>query len=237
MVFPNTIINDDVRNVLSNIKDRSIDLILTDPPYEISKDSNFHYNLETVNKDYAYKFNRVSNDFGNWDKETLDWNFLAAEFRRILKSTGTVLMFYDIWKLNVIKEAFETNKFNQPRIGVWVKNNPVPLNQHDNYLSNAKEYFVSYVKYRKPTFHSEYDNAVYYHNICNGNEREDHPTQKPLKLIEEILLKHSNPGDLILDPFAGTFTSCVAAKINNRNYIGIERELKYFNIGKRRLEF
>jgi DNA modification methylase len=120
--------------------------------------------------------------------------------------------------------------------GVLVHNcNPVPINSNINYLSNSTEYFFTFVKGGKPTFNSKYDNGVYNYPICHGKERLDHPTQKPLKLIMDLIEKHSNSGDLILDTFAGTGTVGEACIKLNREYILIEKEEKYFNIIKQRL--
>lgn len=80
-------------------------------------------------------------------------------------------------------------------------------------------------------------------SICRGNERlrdengiKSHPTQKPLKLIQQILLAASNKGDLILDPFMGSGTTAVVATALNLRWIGIEKEEKYIKIANRRIE-
>src|SRR5258708_6585062 len=66
-------------------------------------------------------------------------------------------------------------------------------------------------------------------------EYEEHPTQKPVALLERIIKASSNPGDLVLDPFAGTFTTCFVAKELGRRSIGIEIEEAYVKVGLRRL--
>lgn len=66
-------------------------------------------------------------------------------------------------------------------------------------------------------------------------EYEEHPTQKPEALIERIIKASSNIGDIVLDPFSGTFTTCAVAQKLGRKSIGIELEEKYFNIGLKRL--
>lgn len=66
-------------------------------------------------------------------------------------------------------------------------------------------------------------------------EYEKHPTQKPISLLERIIKASSNPGDTILDPFSGTFTTCFVAQKLNRHFIGIEIQEEYFKIGLRRL--
>lgn len=231
------IYNDNCFNILPNIKDKSIDLILTDPPYAISKESNFDkINLDTP-VDMAKKFN-YSTDFGEWDKTEIDIDRLFKEFFRILKPGGTLIIFYDIWKSNSIKEYATKNKFKQPRVCQWVKTNPMPINSKNNYLSNSIEFFFTFVKGGKPTFNSEYDNGIYNYPFSNGNKRKDyyHPTQKPLSLINSILLKHSKKGDLVLDPFGGSGTLAEACILNERDYIIIEIEKKYYDIITNRVE-
>ena len=66
-------------------------------------------------------------------------------------------------------------------------------------------------------------------------EYEDHPTQKPISLLERIIKASSNVGDVILDPFCGTFTTCYVAQQLHRRFIGIEIQEEYFKIGLRRL--
>ena len=230
------ILKGDCFDLIKDIDSKSVDLILVDPPYLISKSSGFSNISDTTSKEMATKYGKVSIDFGEWDKGELDWNLLFKEYYRILKDSGTLIIFYDIWKSNDIKSMADKYKFKQPRVGQWQKTNPVPINSKINYLSNAIEFFFTFVKGKKPTFHSLYDNGVYKYPICHGKERYDHPTQKPLALISDIINKHSNEGDVVLDNFAGTGTTAHACILNNRNYIVIERDDKYFDILKFRIE-
>ena len=68
------------------------------------------------------------------------------------------------------------------------------------------------------------------------DEYENHPTQKPVALLERIIKASSNENDLVLDPFSGTFTTCAVAKTLNRKCIGIELQEEYIKIGLRRLQ-
>jgi len=167
---------------------------------------------------------------------------LISEYYRVLKDGGTLIIFYDIWKISYLKELAEKYKFKQPRICMWLKSNPVPINSKTNYLSNSIEYFFTFTKGKNPTFNSEYDNGIYKYPLCHGKERiridgkASHPTQKPLALISDLIIKHSKPGDIILDTFAGTGTAAHASILNNRDYIMIEKDITYFNIMKNRIE-
>lgn len=229
------IINGDCYEEISKIESDSVDLILIDPPYLISKPSGFSNHSDNISDELKNKYSKLSIDFGDWDKIKINWDFLFFEYKRVLKKGGTLIIFYDIWKSSELKEFAEKYKFKQPRVGAWVKKNPVPVNSKLNYLSNATEYFFSFVKGSKPTFNSEYDRGFYNYPICHGKERYDHPTQKPLSLIKDLVNKHSNPGDLVLDTFAGTCTVGHSCDDLNRRWICIESDIKYSNIGLERV--
>ncbi|WP_248785824.1 site-specific DNA-methyltransferase, partial [Escherichia coli] len=90
-----------------------------------------------------------------------------------------------------IKDVATKYGFKQPRVCQWVKTNPVPINSKKNYLSNAIEFFFTFVKTKKRVFNSIYDKGIYNYPLCHGKERTSHPTQKPLALIENLITKHS----------------------------------------------
>jgi DNA modification methylase len=226
----NEIILGDCYELLKQIKSSSVDLILTDPPYNISRSSNFKKNSD--NK----KFNNISIDFGDWDQNEIELDKLFSEFKRILKKGGTLIIFYDIWKSQNIKYFADLHGFKQPRVCQWVKTNPVPINSKKNYLSNAIEFFFTFVKGGKSTFNSSYDKGLYNYPICHGKERTEHPTQKPLGLIKSIIEKHSNVGDLVLDPFGGSGTTAIAAIELSRDFILFEKDQSYFELSKNRIE-
>ena len=220
----NKVILGDCYKVLAEIESNSVDLILTDPPYNISRKSNFQKNSD--NK----KFNNISLEFGKWDEDEIDLENLFFQFKRVLRDGGTIVFFYDIWKCSKLKEVAQKFGFKQPRVCQWVKTNPVPINSKKNYLSNAVEFFFTFVKNKKGTFNSEYDKGIYSYPICHGKERTFHPTQKPELLIKEILQKHSKVGDLVLDPFAGSGTTGKVSKDLDRNFILIENSKDYHQL-------
>lgn len=229
------VINDDCFNVMKDIKSKSVDLILVDPPYGISRKSMFSQTNDYTPEDMALKYGGMSLDFGDWDKEEIDLDMLFAEYRRVLRPGGTLVFFFDIWKSSQVKSSAEANGFKQPRVCQWHKTNPVPVNSKRNYLSNAIEFFFTFVKGKLPTFNSEYDNGVYRYPLCHGKERLNHPTQKPLTLISDIVEKHSNPGDMVLDTFAGTGTTAIACINLGRRYISIEKDSDYFKLMEERI--
>ena len=216
--------NKDCFEFLKTIPNKSVDLILIDPPYEISRPTNFQSGTETGRDTDRF---RISMDFGEWDKNFTGLNEVIKEGYRILRDGGTFICFYDLWKITPLKEMFEKNKYKQIRFIEWLKTNPVPINSKINYLTNAREIAVSAIKISKPTFNSSYDNGLYQYSICQDKGR-FHPTQKPLAFMEELIKKHSNEGDTVLDCFAGSCTTGLAALNTNRNFIGCEIDTNYY---------
>ena len=153
----------------------------------------------------------------------------------MLRKGGTLICFYDLWKLTTLKEYLEKAKFKQLRFIEWLKTNPVPLNSKTNYLTNAREIAILGVKGGRPTFHSEYDNGIYKYPICHDKGR-FHPTQKPLALIEELIKKHSEEGDVVVDCFSGSGTTAVAANNTGRNFIGCELSKEYYDKSIKRIK-
>ena len=226
--------------LLSTIESNSVDLVLTDPPYIISKKSgmqSYRDSIENggeVNEKYGKKF-AVTTEFGEWDKDYTieDLRLSINEFYRILRKGGSCIIFFDLWKLETLKGLL--SKFSKHRLVEWIKTNPMPINQYATYLSNAREIAISCVKGGKATFNSKYDNGIYEYPIYGGKDR-FHPTQKSLPLFEELITKHSNEGDIVVDPYAGSGTTALAAKNTNRIYKCCEIDKDYFKKGKDRVE-
>ena len=219
------LVNQNCFDFLKTVSDKSVDLVLIDPPYEVSRDTNFQSGEAKGNDTDRF---RVSMNFGDWDNNFTGLDLVIKECHRLLKDGGTLICFYELWKLTTLKEYFELANFKQLRFIEWVKTNPVPLNSKTNYLTNSREIAVVGVKKGKPTFNSEYDNGIYKYPICHDKGR-FHPTQKPVALLEDLILKHSNENDTILDCFAGSGSTAVAAHNTNRNFIGCELSKEYFD--------
>lgn len=248
---------------LDTINDNSVNLILTDPPYIISKESgmNTHYNkvkqneklepiktedewlkykinnniLDDLNKDKYIKYGTiygkkycVKTDYGKWDSEfTLKIleEFIRKFFNKLIDG-GTLIIFFDLWKITFLKELLEKYKFKQIRFIEWIKSNPQPLNSKVNYLTNCREIALVAIKGSKPTFNSQYDNGIYMFPLQGGKKR-FHPTQKSLLLFEELIKKHSNENDLVVDTFLGSGTTAFACKNLNRKFKGCEISKDY----------
>lgn len=262
----------DIKNIdgleyLATIPDNSIDLILTDPPYIISRKTGMdtHYNTVKENEENNVEFvktedewnaykeeNNLPNDskkekymkygtiygkkycvktnYGEWDSDfTMEiLETFICEYYKKLKNGGTMIMFFDIWKISALKELMEKYKFKQIRFIEWIKVNPQPLNSSVNYLTNCREIALVGIKKSKPTFNSKYDNGIYTFPLQGGKNR-FHPTQKSLLLFEELIKKHSNENDVVLDTFLGAGTTAIACKNTKRRFKGCEISKEYFD--------
>lgn len=177
---------------------------------------------------YGKKY-AVRTNYGKWDSEFTmeDLQLFINHFYRVLKPGGTCIVFFDLWKITPLKDQLENAKFKQIRFIEWLKTNPQPINSKVNYLTNCREIALLGIKKSKPTFNSSYDKAVYEYPIQGGKDR-FHPTQKNTKMFEELIEKHSNEGDVVLDPFLGSGTTAVAASAAGREFIGCELDEEYY---------
>ena len=220
----------DFRDFLDSIASSSVDLVLTDPPYAISRKTGF----KSLGRRSVKRF-AVSMDFGEWDHAEIDLEALARKTYRVLRKGGTVIVFYDLWKLERLRDALVSAGFSMIRLIVWEKTNPVPLNSKRTYLSNSREIAVAGVKGGKPTFNDAYHNGVYRYPIPRHNGNRIHPTQKPDDLFSELVRVHSCEGDLVVDPFLGGGTTAVAAITQGRRFRGCDIDERYIELVTERL--
>lgn len=223
----------DALSYVKGLQDESVHLVLTDPPFAISRKTGFASG-ENTGKD-TDRF-RVSYEFGDWDVVDLDYfHALFTEAYRKLVKGGTMVVFYDLWKIQELKELLESIGFRMFRMIEWLKTNPVPINSSKNYLTNSRELAIVCVKGSKPVFNSQYNRGVFEYPIYQGKDR-FHPTQKSLQLFQELVNIHSNEGDVVLDFFGGSGTTQVAAYLEGRQYLGCEKDESTYLKTKERLK-
>lgn len=207
-----------------------VDHIITDPPYNISKDNNF----STMNS-----ANRQGVDFGEWDKE-FDLYSWIDQYSKILRPGGSFIIFASYRYLSYVINTIEKDKKMVVKdILKWIKSNPMPRNINRRYVQDT-EFAVWAVKKGKKWIFNKPDNVPYlraeFHTpVVSGKERTKHPTQKSLQLMEDIIKIHTNENEVVLDPFMGSGTTGVAALELNRDFIGVELEKEYYNIAKNRM--
>jgi site-specific DNA-methyltransferase (adenine-specific) len=196
------------------------------------------HNIETdENKENYIKYGTiygkkycVQTDYGKWDSEfTMEiLEKFICEYYKKLKKGGTIIIFFDLWKITDLKNLLEKYKFKQIRFIEWIKTNPQPRNSSVNYLTNCREIALLAVKDGGPTFNSSYDNGIYNFPLQGGKNR-FHPTQKSLSLFEALINKHSNENDVVLDTFLGSGTTAIACKNTKRKFKGCEVSKEYFD--------
>jgi site-specific DNA-methyltransferase (adenine-specific) len=206
------------------IPDESVDLLLTDPPYNVSQKSNFH------------TMGRKGVDFGEWDKEFNQQEWLEIACVKVKKG-GSAIIFNDYKNIGEMKEVLEQNGFTIKEMLIWKKSNPMPRNRDRLYVTSI-EVALWAVKGKGWTFNRQrdtYENAIFETPIVNHKKR-IHPTQKPIEVISELVKIHSNENDIILDCFMGSATTAVAAELHNRKWIGFELETEYIELANKRLD-
>ena len=222
-------------NMVKENEKNNIEFIKTEEEWEKYKKEN-KIKTDTKKENYLKygtiygKKYCVKTQYGDWDNDfTMDkLEQFIKKFYEKLKIGGTCIIFFDLWKITYLSEAMEKYKFKQIRFIEWIKTNPQPINSSVNYLTNCREIAVLGVKGSNPTFNSKYDNGIYNFPLQGGKNR-FHPTQKSIKLFEELIKKHSNEGDIILDPFLGSGTTALAAKNTNRQFKGCEISKEYYD--------
>jgi site-specific DNA-methyltransferase (adenine-specific)/modification methylase len=232
-----TLIQGDCLKVLKKLPDESVDLVLTDPPYQLK----FKQPIELHGRKAMYKpFEEME-----WDKTNVKelYEKLFPEFDRIIKENGSIIIFVRTEWITYCIESALKNNFDIKATITWHKTNPIPQVRKKNYLS-ATESILWFARWfpDKIKFKLNFKKQKEMHNfiempLCQGKERTEHPTQKPEKLIKYFMENHSDKNDTILDCFLGSGTTMKVARDLKRNCIGIEINPKYIKTIKKRLNW
>jgi site-specific DNA-methyltransferase (adenine-specific) len=238
---------DAIEALTTKIPDSSVDLIFADPPYNIGKSFNGRkdrWNSDAEYLEWCYRWLdlcvRKLKDTGSFYLMAATQNMphLDIYLRERLEIVSRIVWYYD--SSSVQARRYFGSLYEPILFGV---------NDRESYTFNADDILVEaktgakrrLIDYRKPV------PTVYNSKKVPGNvwefprvryrmaEYEDHPTQKPVALLERIIRASSNPGDVVLDPFSGTFTTSFVAQMLGRKSVGIEIEAEYVKVGLRRL--
>ena len=236
------LIYNDIFKVIKKFEDKSIDMIFADPPYFLSG------NGITCSGGKMVSVNK-----GEWDKtlsikEKHKFNKKwIKECYRILKDNGTIWISGTVHNIYSIGMALEEEGFKIINNITWQKTNPPPnlacktfTHSTETILWARKD--LKNVKYTfNYTLMKEINNNkqmkdVWTTSLTKPSEKKcgKHPTQKPLEILDRIILASTKEGDLILDPFCGSSTTGISAVGLNRSYIGIDNEKKYIELSIRR---
>lgn len=204
------------------------DSIITDPPYNISKENNF----TTLNNP------RKGIDFGNWDNnfDVCKW---IHDYVDLLKKDGSIIVFCSYLYISHLIDELKSNNIDVKDIIIWKKSNPMPRNVNRRYVQDTEFAIWGVKKGSKWTFNKPNDKpylrSLIETSTVSGIERTSHPTQKSLKLMEQIIKVHTNENDIVLDPFMGSGTTGVACLLNNRKFVGVEINPQYFEMANDRI--
>jgi site-specific DNA-methyltransferase (adenine-specific) len=236
--------NGDCLEILNSLPEKSVDMIFADPPYNLSNDG---YSV------HAGK--RVSVNKGNWDKSSgpeKDFNFhfeWIKACKRVLKDDGTIWISGTYHSIYGCGYALQLQEFRFLNDVSWFKPNASPnLGCRMFTASHETLIWASKNKKSKHTFNYELMKngdfpsdkiknpgkqmrSVWSITTPNASEKAHgkHPTQKPLALLDRIVLSSTNPGDVVLDPFCGSATTGVSSLLNKRKFVGIDSDQGYLD--------
>lgn len=230
----NKFILGDAVKVMKTLPNNSIDLIATDPPYNLGKD---------------YGNNIDHKEWDEYEKFTQDW---LDEAVRLLKPTGSIYVFMGV---RFISKLFAFMDSKHLLFNGWItwhytqgmgrKKGFSPRHEDILYFTKTDDFTFNLDAIRIPQKYFRQRNNMeganpgdvwqFSHVHYSNPERQSHPTQKPLAIMERIIKSSSNKGDIILDPFVGSGTTCVAANELKRQWIGIEINPEYIKMSERRV--
>lgn len=245
----------DMREIIKEYPDEYFDCVVSDVPYKICT-GGIRKSIESIEKfaktDPSRIFNRISNKdlkvkwlknrnfdvdnailieggklFTHADIEFSEW---LPEIYRVLKQDSHCYFMVNGRNLKDLQAEAEKVGFKFQNLLVWVKNNATP----NRWYMQKCEFILMLRKGRERYINNlGMSNVFTYSNITG---KKYHPTEKSVDLMKDLILNSTNEGDIVLDPFMGSGSTCLAAKELNRKYVGIEIDEKYYNIAKKRIE-
>ena len=244
---------------MASMPDNCVDLIVADPPYNLSKGSNWKWDNSVSLPGMGGDWAKVME---SWDTLSLNdyWKFTAAwimQAKRILRPTGSMWIFGTYHNIGVINTVLQMQKVEIINEVIWFKRNAFPnlsgrrlTASHETILwchsgAPKRQYYFDYEFAKNGVFAGDQIKqpgkqmrTVW--DIPNNKQRRElefgkHPTQKPLRLLDRIIRLSSRPGDIILSPFSGAGSECLAAYESGRQFLGLEIDSGYNEIARNRL--
>ena len=238
------LIENDTFKTLTNFEEKTFDMIFADPPYFLSN------NGITCSGGKMVNVNK-----GDWDKtlgikEKHEFNKKwIKQCYRILKDDGTIWISGTLHNIYSIGMALEEERFKIINNITWQKTNPPPNLACKTFTHSTETILWARKDIPKAKYKFNYNYSLM-KKINNNKQMKDvwttsltkpsekkqgkHPTQKPLEILEKIILASTNENDLILDPFCGSSTTGIASVKLNRKYIGIDNSKEYLDLSIRR---
>lgn len=244
----NTLIEGDCIDIMNRLPAASVDLVFADPPYNLQLGGGLTRPDQSRVDGVDDHWDRFDS-FDAYDLFTHQWLEAA---RRVLKPDGAIWVIGSYHNIFRVGAVLQDAGFWIQNDVIWLKTNPMP-NFKGTRFQNAHETLIWAAREEGAKVTFNYDALKVFNEdkqmrsdwtlpICTGAERlkdetgrKAHPTQKPEALLQRVILATSHPGDLILDPFAGTGTTAAVARRLGRDFIGIEREGSYVRLARARL--
>ncbi len=222
--------NCDYRELVDKMAKESfkVDLILTDPPYCVSRTHQLGFS----------NMGRSGMNYGAWDYnfDQKSWIRLTAP---LVRDGGAMIIFNDWKNLSYVVEALVDNGFIIKDLIRWEKINPMPRNIDSRYVMDFEVAIWAVKGKGKWTFNRPinvpYLKPVFRTGMVPGGKKRIHPTQKHVEVMKNLIEIHSNEGDIVFDPFAGSGTTGLACIYTNRKFIGAEIDKNYYDKAKERL--
>lgn len=222
-----TLYHGDCREVLTTLADQSIDCVITDPPYNVTEINGRDGTTVGKIKRADGSYREVTKNFGDWDRAFSPAELLVESARLLVERGGFLAFTSD----RLLGDYIKDTPLHHMRTLVWRKTNPAP--QFPGNYQSACEWIVWQGKGGPPTFTG--GGAV--PNVFDAPKPSAklHDCQKPDGLMARLVSLHTQPGDLVLDPFAGSGTTLRAAKDEGRKAIGVELDERYCEVIAKRL--
>lgn len=232
----------DALEFLGQLDDGSVDLVYTDPPYNVSHKKKIFRDYRSGQRaDLVY-------DYGEWDYEYDPIPFLE-EAKRVTVDGGSIIIWTSEQLYGTYRDwAEQSDGMLAKQMLIWRKTNPVPnFRKVSHRQSTELMIWISKgpIGTKNPNFiFTTQQDSVNIHDapICGGNERlkrpdtgKSHPNQKPLKICRWVISMHCRPGGLIVDPYCGVGSIPAAAKLERRHYIGNDFDAVYTQMAEQRL--
>lgn len=240
------IYNMDCRHGLKLIDDNTIDIVMTDIPYNISQRKTIdrtgidNKKIHRESKKKTLNFNFGEWDFFSGNKEYFEFiQEVFQEVYRVMKDTASMYMWVPKGEVSFIEYILKDIGFHVRSTLVWCKTNPCPPIYKVGYMSSTEFcIFATKQKGAKHYWNVERGQRASYwvKPICQGNERTVHPTQKRLDIAEDMIMQSSQRNNILLDCFAGSGTFAVAARKNGLNFICFETDKKFYEMAVQRIE-
>lgn len=218
--------NTDAIEWLKTLDNDSVDLIVSDPPYRVTQHG--HSGLGGIFKTKVGEDKKLNGKL--FEHNEVDVNDYAGELYRVLKPDSHCYIMTNDRNLQNFLNVFTNIGFNFCKLLIWDKQNKIT----NQYYMNQVEYILFMYKGRNKQINNcGTSNLISVNNV--KNKTHNHPTEKPVELMEILIKNSTNEGDLVLDPFVGVGATPVACQNLKRNFIGCELDKVYYDTTMERL--